>query len=502
MVHGGTCKKALIKLLKAYFDVWIMMPHNTSHFYKVIQHNIILLLKQYHSAPSPTMSSSSYFSRLVSSYSPYQNFFYGLTPFAAILLFKFFLQQIKNNQLVIDNSIDIIKIARKRYEKRRILPRVVESTNEAAEFILKVDQGKHFKHQVAGHTTHVMLKHKDMVLKPLNKHNLFLHEVEFYETMASNESHSAQFPHQFIAKYHGVILGENSCGKITPYLALEDVSRNYKRPCMMDIKMGRQTFEPSASLDKKMREKIKYKYQEQIGFRICGFKVYDSLAQSYHRVGKKFGRSLTPDLVSHGLAAFFYNGMGHLRLDVLEKLVQKLELLLQWLLKQNKWHFYCSSLLITYDAEVLAACEREERGELHFPHRHTLLCCMDAREEQQYQKSRKGTDSAIKQEEEETEGGFDTTQSNAVKDLERPSSSTTTTSFPPSALYSHCRHQDLVDVRMIDHAHTLECSGSNDESYIYSLQSLIRHLELIIGDTRCGGRRFEPSILIAEALSH
>jgi 1D-myo-inositol-tetrakisphosphate 5-kinase/inositol-polyphosphate multikinase len=427
------------------------------------------------SSQSPSLS------RLMQSLSSYQQFFYGLTPFAAILLFKFLLQQIKNNQHVIDNSIDIIKIARRRYQSRQVLPRV-ESSNDA-EFILKVDQGKHFKHQVAGHATQVMLKHKDMVLKPMNKLNLFLRELKFYESMASSQPQSSHFPHQFVPRYHGVILGENSCGKRTPYLALTDASKQFKNPCMMDIKMGRETFEPTAPLDKMMREKIKYRHQEKIGFRICGYKVYDSCAQIYHSVGKKFGRNLSPELVEHGLASFFHNGMGHFRLDVLEQLVQKLELLLQWFLKQNKWHFYCSSLLITYDAEVNSS-PRVNTGTI--PHRHFLQCCLDTLRE------------------ESIDGNSEAAGGGGAKNSDLKSAAPPPRSKIQRHRISNSRNlsQDIVDVRMIDHAHTLQSPGSNDESYIYSLKSLIYHLELIITNIRAGGDSYsEPSMLIAEALA-
>jgi len=448
----------------------------------------------YHQLLCPPMpsSQSSSFSQLITSLSSYHQFFYGLTPFAAILLFKFFLQQIKTNQLIIDNSIDIIKIARRRYQARRILPRI-PSDNDA-EFVLQVDPGKHFKHQVAGHSTQVLLKHKDMVLKPMHKRNLFLREVSFYESMASDEPHSAHFPRQFLARYHGVILGENSCGKRTPYLALTDVSKKFRNPCIIDIKMGRETFEPTASLDKMMREKIKYKYQEKIGFRICGFKVYDSVAQIYQSVGKKFGRSLTPDLVEHGLAAFFHNGCHHFRIDVLEQLVQKLELLLQWFLKQNKWHFYCSSLLITYDAEVLAPGVRERKE--NYPHRHFLQCCLDSQRQGQEGDCADGSENSTKHNN-VTVSGQDLHRPQFLRIPQPTARQVSTESIIPSI-----RQQDIVDVRIIDHAHTLESTGSVDHSYIYSLKSLIRHLEMIITSIRMGGVHYsEPSMLIAEPLA-
>jgi 1D-myo-inositol-tetrakisphosphate 5-kinase/inositol-polyphosphate multikinase len=336
----------------------------------------------------------------------------------------------------------------------------------------------------------------------MNKMNLFLREVEFYEHMASNGPHSAHFPYQFIAPYHGVILGENICGKRTPYLALEDISKNYRVPCMMDIKMGRETFEPTASLDKMIREKIKYKYQEKIGFRICGFKVYDSLAQVYHSVGKKFGRSLTPELVEHGLAAFFHNGLGHFRIDVLEQLVQKLELLLQWLLKQNKWHFYCSSLLITYDAEAVARSARVRVLD-DISLRHFLLCCVDGKEEGECSREDVTRKNSFNTEVSSDHEPISTTRKPSL--CQQQQQRLGVQRHPSISSTSHNHHQDLVDVRMIDHAHTLESPGSSDDSYIYSLKSLIRHLESIIfnihGAAASGTSYCEPSILIADALS-
>ena len=425
-------------------------------------------------------------SKLVSSLSPFLEFFYGLTPFAAILFFKFILQQIKISQLIVDNSIDIVKVARKRYDNRRILPRINDSTN-SNEFILKLDQRKKYEHQVAGHKNHVLIKHKDMVLKPMNKKTLFLRELKFYESVASSKLHSTHFPYQFLPPYYGVILGENGCGKRIPFLALEDVSRNYKNPCIIDIKMGRETFEPTAPLDKKMREKIKYRHQELIGFRICGFKVFDGLSHSYHCVGKKFGRSLTPELVEHGLAAFFHNGLGRFRLDILEALVQKLEVLLQWFMKQNKWNFYSSSLLITYDAEVLAPSEWS-RVE-HTGYSHFLQNCVESIE-----KTSSANSSSIDGVADKVSGSEHSGQHVPIAPR-RPQGQL---ACSPSVF---SQHRDIVDVRIIDHAHTLESSGGNDKSYIYSLTSLIRHLELIIQRIRTDRSYRNPSILIAQALS-
>lgn len=47
----------------------------------------------------------------------------------------------------------------------------------------------------------------------------------------------------------------------------------FENPCIIDIKMGRVSYEPSASLAKKMAEEAKCAYQKQFGFRVNGYRV-------------------------------------------------------------------------------------------------------------------------------------------------------------------------------------------------------------------------------------
>ena len=398
-------------------------------------------------------------------------FFCGLTPLLSMFVFKFFF--FAKNRLWTENTVDhnLIFNARKRYQNRQLLPRATEKTGPERGFDLIVRKRKRFSHQVAGHTEEVLVHHKDMVLKPLNKLKLFIQEVNFYEKGAEEGRYSYNFPHSFLAPYYGVVVGVNEDGKKTPYIALGNVSRNLVRPCMIDIKMGRQTFEPTAPLDKMLREKIKYKYQERIGFRVCGFKVFDSLSESYFSVGKRYGRSLTPDIVSHGLAAFFHNGLGHFRVNVMKNLVRKLELLLQWVMKQNKWHFYCTSLLITYDAEAIQSRPSCESLEMK---KHILQLCVDTVD-----------DTSAK-----TENVLIGESFQSSEYLLRPKAKCFSTLNRYQA--------DIVDVRMIDHAHTLESNGKRDEGYIFALKSLIFHIEQII--SMCHEGYCEPSLQIATAL--
>lgn len=215
-----------------------------------------------------------------------------------------------------------------------------------------------FYHQVAGHTNEKVRRYRDKyILKPQNKVDLFRREVNFYEDIFSQRV--CQHQTRFLAKYHGVVDVETerldsseedyspSKGGL-PHLILDDMTIGYNRPCMVDIKMGRQTFEPTASKEKKEREIKKYCFQSEIGFRITGLKVWDDQAQAYHYLDKKFGRSVQPDQVLGALAFYFFDGTTF-RVDVMKSLVTRLKDMLTWMKCQNRYKFFCSSILIVYD---------------------------------------------------------------------------------------------------------------------------------------------------------
>lgn len=54
---------------------------------------------------------------------------------------------------------------------------------------------------------------------------------------------------------------------------MEDLACRYKYPCIMDIKMGKVTYDPSATKAKRLAEAVKYPEQETLGFRLTGYRV-------------------------------------------------------------------------------------------------------------------------------------------------------------------------------------------------------------------------------------
>jgi len=66
------------------------------------------------------------------------------------------------------------------------------------------------------------------------------------------------------------------------YIKLENVSKRFQHPCVMDIKVGPITYDHEADNDKIAREKAKSPALPQVGFQIVGIRVrgvfnYDTL---------------------------------------------------------------------------------------------------------------------------------------------------------------------------------------------------------------------------------
>lgn len=314
-----------------------------------------------------------------------------------------------------------------------------------------------FHHQIAGHTKEKVKRYgPDRIIKPLDKPDLFRREVYFYEQMFLKENDD-NYMTRFIPRYFGVVevKSENnnlkrnreadsihaSRGDTTPAIILQDLTLSYEQPCLMDVKIGRQTYEPTAGIEKQQRELRKYPYQYEIGFRITGLKVWDTVKRCYHTFAKPFGRSLAPEQVLLGLAVFFFDGT-RLRFDVLNSVVTRLQGMLAWMRTQSKCKFFCSSILIVYDGFHV-----EE------------------------------TEQAIKSS--DSSGAMDSTAADSTLDS------------------SHSPKKPICRASMIDFAHVIwNDAGAEevDEGYVYGLSNLIKNLQLLCEPSRLTDTAFLESI--------
>jgi len=138
------------------------------------------------------------------------------------------------------------------------------------------------------------------------------------------------------------------------YLVLEDLNYKFKKPSILDIKLGTRQHGDDASDDKKKRHMMKCATttSQPLGIRICGQLVYQPLTQTYRHSDKYSGRKLTSDTIEPNIGEFFNNGT-KFRKDSLDKIILKLKELCRVMeQEQNHYRFYSTSLLLIYEGNI------------------------------------------------------------------------------------------------------------------------------------------------------
>nr|XP_060624779.1 inositol polyphosphate multikinase isoform X1 [Anolis sagrei ordinatus] len=213
-------------------------------------------------------------------------------------------------------------------------------------------------HQVAGHMYGKdkggILQHPDgTVLKQLQPPPRGPRELEFYNKVYAPTCGDSVFLElrKFLPKYYGTWsppTAPNGTNAKHLYLKLEDVTHRFKKPCIMDVKIGQKSYDPYASAEKIKQQVSKYPLMEEIGFLVLGMRVYHVHSDSYETQNQHYGRGLTKETIKDGVARFFFNGYV-LRKDAIAASIQKIREILQWFESQKQLNFYASSLLFVYD---------------------------------------------------------------------------------------------------------------------------------------------------------
>ncbi|XP_050664786.1 inositol polyphosphate multikinase [Leptidea sinapis] len=223
--------------------------------------------------------------------------------------------------------------------------------------------------QVAGHKagvsgaryTGLLQCSNGTVLKPVLKDNQ-RREVDFYNRVFSSEDPDLVELRKFVPKYFG-------CRKFTysghemEYIILEDLSERMLEPCIMDIKIGKRTWDPLASEEKINKEKSKYtQCRQEWGFCIPGYQVYKVDSGRLLKYGKDYGKKLHGHMVTAAIRNYL-NGLGRpaCRALILQFL-SALWALQKWCGRGSTLRLYASSLLLLYDATRLRDCCGETSG--------------------------------------------------------------------------------------------------------------------------------------------
>lgn len=142
------------------------------------------------------------------------------------------------------------------------------------------------------------------------------------------------------------------------FIKLQDLTYGMSRPCVMDIKVGRRTWDPLSSPHKRAIEEQKYVMCKQnLGLCLPGFQVYQPAEEASGkpvllRHGRDYGKKLDVEGFRKTLAIFFNSKLSSSDVLLLEVLRQ-LRSIHAWFKRQRLLHFYASSLLICYDFDQL-----------------------------------------------------------------------------------------------------------------------------------------------------
>ncbi|XP_063972612.1 inositol polyphosphate multikinase [Diachasmimorpha longicaudata] len=224
--------------------------------------------------------------------------------------------------------------------------------------------------QVAGHqsdskkTNIRMIKtNSGCILKAGQKEALQARERSFYEKIKNSDESLHNELRTFIPKYYGTreLVLEN---KRIPFIILEDITDGMIEPCIMDIKIGKRTWDPLASFEKRAAEEKKYvESKTAYGFCIPGFQVYDLSSGDLNKFGKDYGKSLNKKTTVEALKMFLNVGENSHKLGLdkilLHQLINSLKKIESLFKKQNSFRFYSSSILIAYDAHCLRSLRQK-----------------------------------------------------------------------------------------------------------------------------------------------
>ncbi|CAH1247034.1 IPMK [Branchiostoma lanceolatum] len=205
-----------------------------------------------------------------------------------------------------------------------------------------------------------MLQHEDgTLLKPLQPPPRGQKELGFYQTIFDEDTKNRDLLtlRQFMPKYLGKFVPEDDPSQV--FIKLEDITRKFHQPCILDVKVGRRCYDLEATPDKIEREKRKYPPIDIVGFQLMGMRIYKRKTGEVVYYDKKYGRSLDEHHVGMGLTKYLtMDGTCPLQVQVLQAILCRLERIKRFIKTQSQICLFSSSLLIVYEGEPENSTEK------------------------------------------------------------------------------------------------------------------------------------------------
>ncbi|XP_076824124.1 inositol hexakisphosphate kinase 1-like isoform X2 [Clavelina lepadiformis] len=135
-------------------------------------------------------------------------------------------------------------------------------------------------------------------------------------------------------------------------ILLENVTYQFRRPCVLDLKMGTRFHGDYDDDDKKMRHERKCAATttQKLGLRLSGMQVYHRDSGKFLCRDKYFGRTLDKTGLRNVLHQFFFDGR-RTRRELLTPVLKRLRSIRDSLRRLPSYRFYSSSLLVMYDGD-------------------------------------------------------------------------------------------------------------------------------------------------------
>ncbi|XP_046359392.2 inositol polyphosphate multikinase-like isoform X1 [Haliotis rufescens] len=322
------------------------------------------------------------------------------------------------------------------------------------------------------------------VLKPVQNCVSGRREVDFYTTVFhqhNDEVDDIVTLRDFLPRFMGV----EERAEVR-HLKLENTMSRFRKPCMIDIKMGHVTSDPLAWPEKVAQRRSKYPYAEKLGFSLSGMTLYNPEKREFETVDKYICHNYSVDQVLvEGLGKYF-GFPENPRKDVILCLLHKLQRIRRWFLRQRQFAFYASSLLIVYEG---LQNDDQQMNRSQVP-----PCCVSPAHGRDKCHKRSSSDNTGEQCNcsEDPSAHVDTDAEQPLDNVTRPVSSAghslATCDIPDCVLDSSarcgcldgsaCVDCSLVDVRLIDFTHAFRTT-ERDDNYLSGLQILINILSVM-----------------------
>jgi len=203
-------------------------------------------------------------------------------------------------------------------------------------------------------------------------------ELEFYEFVKGATDRGdpdASWIVSYIPKFYGTDVSADGKKQIV----IENLLQGYKRPCIMDLKIGTETVGVDAKIEKyfRMMKRDVKNGSCLTGVRVIAMSTFHPATRSETIAKKKQAEALSAEATLENILSYFAGDGEGVRIAVVNKFLAQLEKLLAEFEMQKFYNLIGSSLLFVFDGEPGDAPKADVRM-IDFAHVHRGCGGVDA----------------------------------------------------------------------------------------------------------------------------